>query len=155
MHLPASPPSHPFICCNHDAAFCTTPHLQDAGGTRFGTIGKRQFKSALGIAFPRYTITAKVYDDLADFYGVGDDDPKDGWDVPEHDLSLRAMRVNGGKMQVAWRDFCNDMIVSVSFDHLGREVKTAANDGIAGRGNTTYVHAIPGAQNNPNAMRPQ
>jgi len=129
--------------------------MQDAGGTRFGTIGKRQFKSALGIAFPRYTITAKVYDDLADFYGVGDDDPKDGWDVPEHDLSLRAMRVNGGKMQVAWRDFCNDMIVSVSFDHLGREVKTAANDGIAGRGNTTYVHAIPGAQNNPNAMRPQ
>ena len=80
--------------------------MQEAGGTRFGTLGKRQFKSALGIAFPRYTFTADVYDDLADFYGVGDVDRNDGWDVPEHDLSLREMRKNGGMTQVAWRDFC-------------------------------------------------
>jgi hypothetical protein len=110
--------------------------MQDAGGTRFGTIGKNPFKSALGIAFHHYTFTPEIYDDLCDFYGCGDDDL---WDHAN---------VNGkiGKRQVGWRDFCNDFLAAKKFDHFGREVKHAGNDGIAGRGDTTYVHTIPGAQ---------
>jgi len=103
--------------------------MQDAGGTRFGTIGKRFFKSALGIGFQHYTFTPQIYDELADFYGCGDPD-----------------RFEGGKTLVAWRDFCNDFLASVKFDHHGGEVSHAGNDGIAGRGDTAYVHTIPGAQ---------
>ena len=103
--------------------------MQDAGGTRFGTIGKNPFKSALGIAFHHYTFTPEIYDDLCDFYGCGDVD-----------------RFNGGKSLVAWRDFCNDYLASRKFDSQGNEVKHAGNDGIAGGGNTAYVHTIPGAQ---------
>ena len=110
--------------------------MQDAGGTRFGTIGKNPFKSALGIAFHHYTFTPMIYDDLCDFYGCGDDDL---WD---------AGNVNGkiGKRQVGWRDFCNDFLASRKFDSQGLEVKHAGNDGIAGGGNTSYVYTIPGAQ---------
>ena len=103
--------------------------FQDAGGTRFGTIGKRFFKSALGIGFQHYTFTPQIYDELADFYGCGAPD-----------------RFEGGKTLVAWRDFCNDFLASVKFDHHGGEVSHAGNDGIAGRGDTAYVHTIPGAQ---------
>lgn len=103
--------------------------MQDAGGTRFGTIGKRHFISALGIAFQHYTFTPQVYDELAAFYGCGDVD-----------------RFGGGKMQVAWRDFCNDFLAAKKYDSMGREVKHAGNDGIAGYGNTSYVASIPGAQ---------
>ena len=109
---------------------------QDAGGTRFGTIGKRAFKSALGIAFHHYTFTPEIYDDLCDFYGCGDDDL---WD---------AGNVNGkiGKREVGWRDFCNDFLAAKKYDSMGREVKHAGNDGLAGRGDTTYQYVIPGAQ---------
>ena len=103
--------------------------MQDAGGTRFGTIGKRHFISALGIAFQHYVFTPEMYDDLAKAYGCGDDD-----------------RFGGGKTLVAWRDFCNDFLASRKFDSQGLEVKHAGNDGIAGGGNTSYVHTIPGAQ---------
>ena len=103
--------------------------MQDAGGTRFGTLGKRFFLSALGIAFQRYTFTPEIYQGLATAYGCGDDD-----------------RMNGGKMDVAWRDFVNDFLASTKYDSMGREVKHAGNDGVEGRGNTAYVHTIPGAQ---------
>lgn len=102
---------------------------QDAGGTRFGTIGKRFFKSALGIAFHHYTFTPEIYEGLCLHYGCGDDD-----------------RFHGGKMLVAWRDFANDFLAAKKFDALGREVAHAGNDGIAGRGDTGYKFAIPGAQ---------
>ena len=94
-----------------------------------GTIGKRFFKSALGIAFHHYTFTPEIYNELADFYGCGDPD-----------------RFEGGKTLVAWRDFCNDYLASMKFDALGAEVKHAGNDGVAGRGDTAYQHIIPGAQ---------
>jgi len=103
--------------------------MQDAGGTRFGTIGKRFFKSALGIAFHHYTFTPEIYEGLCLHYGCGDDD-----------------RFHGGKMLVAWRDFANDFLAAKKFDSLGREVAHAGNDGIAGRGDTGYKFAIPGAQ---------
>ena len=110
--------------------------MQDAGGTRFGTIGKNPFKSALGIAFHHYTFTPMIYDDLCDFYGCGDDDL---WD---------AGNINGkiGKRQVAWRDFCNDFLAAKKYDSMGREVAHAGNDGVAGRGDTSYMYSIPGAQ---------
>jgi len=103
--------------------------MQDAGGTRFGTIGKRFFNSALGIAFHHYTFTPEIYEELSSFYGCGDVD-----------------RFHGGKTLVAWRDFCNDVLASKKFDALGREIKHAGNDGVAGRGDTAYKFAIPGAQ---------
>jgi len=110
--------------------------MQDAGGTRFGTIGKNPFKSALGIAFHHYKFTPQIYDDLTDFYGCGDDDL---WD---------AGNINGkiGKRQVGWRDFCNDFLAAKKYDSMGREVKHAGNDGVAGGGNTAYKFQIPGAQ---------
>ena len=91
--------------------------MQDAGGTRFGTIGKRAFKSALGIAFHHYTFTPVIYDDLCDFYGCGDDDL---WDP---------LNVNGkiGKREVAWRDFCNDFLAAKKYDSMGREVAHATH----------------------------
>ena len=49
----------------------------------------------------------------------------------------------------------NDFLAAKKFDHLGREVKHAGNDGIEGGGDTGYKFRIPGAQNNPDAMRPQ
>jgi len=93
--------------------------MQDAGGTRFGTIGKNPFKSALGIAFHHYTFTPEIYDELCDFYGCGDDDL---WD---------AGNVNGkiGKRQVGWRDFCNDFLAAKKYDSMGCEVAHAGNDG--------------------------
>ena len=67
--------------------------FQDAGGTRFGTVSKRIFMSALGIAFVHYTFSEKEYDDIVGAYGCGGDDI-----------------YNGGKLQVAWRDFVNDVL---------------------------------------------
>ena len=67
--------------------------FQDAGGTRFGTVSKRIFISALGIAFQHYRFAEKDFDAIADAYGCGADDV-----------------FNGGKMQVAWRDFVNDVL---------------------------------------------
>ena len=62
--------------------------MQDAGGTRFGTIGKRFFKSALGIAFHHYTFTPMIYDEL--------------WI-----LWVRGRRPLRGRQDARpWRDFC-------------------------------------------------
>lgn len=107
--------------------------MQDAGGTRFGTIGKNPFKSALGIAFHHYNFTPLIYDQLTDFYGCGDDDL---WDAGNVDGKI-------GKRQVGWRDFCNDFLAAKKYDSLGREVTHAGNDGIAGLGNVAYTNQIP------------
>ena len=40
--------------------------FQDAGGTRFGTISKRLFMSALCIAFQHYTFSEKELDDIVE-----------------------------------------------------------------------------------------
>jgi len=67
--------------------------FQDAGGTRFGTVSKRIFASSLGIAFQHYQFSEKDYDDIVTAYGCG------GEDI-----------YNGGQLQVAWRDFVNDVL---------------------------------------------
>jgi hypothetical protein len=67
--------------------------FQDAGGTRFGTVSKRIFLSALVIAFTHYQFSEKELEDIATAYGCGSDDV-----------------YSGGKMQVAWRDFVNDIL---------------------------------------------
>ena len=69
--------------------------LQQAGGTRFGTIGKRHFCSALTIAFHHYKFTPEIYKALCDAYAVG---------APDF--------AEGGLEEVAWRDFCNDVLSS-------------------------------------------
>merc|ERR1719218_440660 len=38
--------------------------FQDAGGTRFGTVSKRIFSSALGIPFQHYSFSLKEFDDI-------------------------------------------------------------------------------------------
>ena len=69
--------------------------LQQAGGTRFGTIGKRHFLSALCIAFHHYTFTPEMMKMLTDAYAIG---------MPDF--------AEGGLEEVAWRDFCNDVLSS-------------------------------------------
>jgi len=67
--------------------------FQDAGGTRFGTLSKRLFTSALGIAYPRYKFSEQEFDAIVSTYGCGEND-----------------NFNDGKMSVAWRDFVNDVL---------------------------------------------
>ena len=45
--------------------------FQDAGGTRFGTITKRLFQSALCIAFQHYTFSQQELDDIVEAYDCG------------------------------------------------------------------------------------
>ena len=67
--------------------------FQDAGGTRFGTISKRLFQSALCIAFQHYTFSVKELDEIVEAYDCG---------LPD--------TFNGGLLEVAWRDFTNDVL---------------------------------------------
>ena len=76
--------------------------VQQAGGTRFGTIGKRHFLSALTIAFHHYTFTPEIYKMLTDAYGVG---------APDF--------AEGGLEEVAWRDFVNDVLSSSKDEGVG------------------------------------
>jgi len=69
--------------------------LQQAGGTRFGTLGKRHFCSALTIAFHHFSFTPEIYNALTKAYGCG---------APDF--------AEGGLEEVAWRDFCNDVLSS-------------------------------------------
>jgi len=69
--------------------------LQQAGGTRFGTMPKRHFLSALTIAFERYRFTPEIYKMMTDAYAIG---------APDF--------AEGGLEEVAWRDFCNDVLSS-------------------------------------------
>jgi hypothetical protein len=78
--------------------------LQQAGGTRFGTIGRRHFLSALTIAFQHYTFTPAIYRKLADCYQCG-----------KPDYAERMNGNPGALEEIAWRDFCND-VLSSSFD---------------------------------------
>lgn len=66
--------------------------FQAAGGTRYGTISKRLFQSALTTYFSRLHITQEVLHELVTAYGVG---------MPDHQ--------HGGKQQCAWRDFVEDV----------------------------------------------
>jgi len=78
--------------------------LQQAGGTRFGTIPRRHFFSALGIAFQHYTFSAELFRKLGDCYQIG---------KPDY---AEKMNGNPGALEeIAWRDFCND-VLSASFD---------------------------------------
>lgn len=67
--------------------------FQDAGGTRFGTLSKRLFKSALCIAFQHYPFSVKELEDICEAYDCG---------LPD--------TFNGGLLDVAWRDFTNDVL---------------------------------------------
>jgi hypothetical protein len=67
--------------------------FQDAGGTRFGTLSKRLFKSALCIAFHHYTFSEYELAAIAEHYDCG---------LPD--------TFNGGLLDVAWRDFTNDVL---------------------------------------------
>ena len=67
--------------------------FQDAGGTRFGTITKRMFQSALCIAFQHYTFSVAELDEICEAYDCG---------LPD--------LYNGGLLEVAWRDFTNDIL---------------------------------------------
>jgi len=76
--------------------------LQQAGGTRFGTLGKRHFLSALTIAFHHYNFTPEIYKMMTDWYGVGAKD-----------------FAEGGLEEVAWRDFVNDVLSSGKYEAVG------------------------------------
>lgn len=78
--------------------------LQQAGGTRFGTIGRRHFLSALTIAFQHYTFTPAIYRKICDCYQCG-----------KPDYAERMNGNPGALEEIAWRDFCND-VLSASFD---------------------------------------
>ena len=67
--------------------------FQDAGGTRFGTISKRLFQSALCIAFQHYPFSVKELDEIVEAYDCG---------LPD--------TYNGGLLEVGWRDFANDVL---------------------------------------------
>lgn len=82
--------------------------FQDAGGSRFGTISKRLFISALCIGFQHYRFSPAELDAIADAYGCGSDDI-----------------FNGGKMLVAWRDFVNDVL---SAEVVAKEYEYSATD---------------------------
>ena len=67
--------------------------FQDAGGTRFGTLSKRLFMSALCIAFQHYPFSVAELDAICEAYDCG---------LPD--------TFNGGLLDVAWRDFTNDVL---------------------------------------------
>ena len=94
--------------------------FQDAGGTRFGTITKRLFQSALCIAFQHYTFSTKELDDIVEAYDCG---------LPD--------TFNGGLLEVAWRDFTNDVL---SAEVITKEVSYTETDMDAT--DTGYADAI-------------
>ena len=69
--------------------------FKDAGGTRFGTLSKRMFLSALLIAFQHFVFSPELQREIAAQYGTGEVD-----------------RFCGGKQEVAWRDFVNDVLMA-------------------------------------------
>lgn len=82
--------------------------FQDAGGTRFGTLSKRLFKSALCIAFQHYPFSVKELDDICEAYDCG---------LPD--------TFNGGLLDVAWRDFTNDVL---SAEVIAKQVAYVEDD---------------------------
>ena len=69
---------------------------QEAGGTRYGTVKKMRFDSAMRVAFHHFKFTEQMMADIIAWYGVGQDD-----------------LVSGGKDMVAWRDFTNDVLMAL------------------------------------------
>jgi len=66
--------------------------LREAGGTPMGTIPKGQFTQCLRNMYREFRFTDQLLFSMAHAYGCGDPDP-----------------FEGGKKQVAWKDFCEDV----------------------------------------------
>jgi len=90
--------------------------FQAAGGSRYGTIKKARFDSSLRVAFHHFRFSEPMMADLVAWYGVGQEDT-----------------VLGGKDQVAWRDFTNDVLMALPPSPEQTEDLAADNymDGVA------------------------
>ena len=92
----------------HDYTVVVRDHGTDGTGSRFGTLSKRLFKSALCIAFQHYPFSEKELDDICEHYDCG---------LPD--------AFNGGLLDVAWRDFVNDIL---SAEVITKEVAYTETD---------------------------
>jgi len=77
---------------NFNAGIDVMGALRGAGASPNGTMKKLQFLLCIKATYKEFTFSEQLLYSFAHAYGCGDPDP-----------------VEGGKMHVAWKDFCEDI----------------------------------------------